>query len=210
MRIDFHFRKTGPVPVQTFLEVDKTSAALRTPQLLRKNAGTRERHVLQMTDIWNILRPQLRLSAENMGLLLLRQNRRKRRETISFFRGNIPADSKRFMRRIGLEIVEIEDAEVRLVGVEHLEGEGFGVVQRHDDGPERDALISLVANQMKQSLYNWNKDGMDEEKVASDLAAYTDGKVQIDLEHFHFASVQSRSLGGTGLRMQRKNNRKRN
>lgn len=81
-----------------------------------------------------------------------------------------------------------------------------------EDGPERDALISLVANQMKQSLYNWNKDGMDEEKVASDLAAYTDGKVQIDLEHFHFASVQSRSLGGTamGLRMQRKNNRKRN
>ena len=67
-----------------------------------------------------------------------------------------------------------------------------------EDGPERDALISLVANQMKQSLYNWNKDGMDEEKVASDLAAYTDGKVQIDLEHFQ------------GLRMQRKNNRKRN
>lgn len=82
-----------------------------------------------------------------------------------------------------------------------------------EDGPERDALIRLVANQMKQSLYNWNKDGMDEEKVADDIAYYTDGKVQLDLEKFHFASVQTRSLSGgaaMGMRVQRKNNRKRN
>lgn len=81
-----------------------------------------------------------------------------------------------------------------------------------DEGPQRDALVRLVANQMKQSLYNWNKDGMDEEKVAADIAHYTEGKVTLDLKNFHFASVQTRPLGNgaSAMRMQRRNNKKRN
>lgn len=80
-----------------------------------------------------------------------------------------------------------------------------------DEGPERDALVRLVANQMKQSLYNWNKDAMDDEKIASDIAHYTDGKVKLDLNTFHFAALQTRPLGGTaGTRVQRRNNKKRN
>lgn len=80
-----------------------------------------------------------------------------------------------------------------------------------DEGPERDALVRLVANQMKQSLYNWNKDAMDDEKIASDIAHYTDGKVKLDLNTFHFAALQTRPLGGTaGARVQRRNNKKRN
>lgn len=80
-----------------------------------------------------------------------------------------------------------------------------------DEGPERDALVRLVANQMKQSLYNWNKDAMDDEKIASDIAHYTDGKVKLDLNTFHFVALQTRPLGGTaGTRVQRRNNKKRN
>lgn len=80
-----------------------------------------------------------------------------------------------------------------------------------DEGPERDALVRLVANQMKQSLYNWNKDAMDDEKIASDIAHYTDGKVKLDLNTFHFAALQTRPLGGAaGTRVQRRNNKKRN
>lgn len=78
------------------------------------------------------------------------------------------------------------------------------------EGEERDALTSMVANQMKRCLYNWNKDAMDEEKVAADLAEYTEGNVQLDLEHFRFASLQTRSLTVASMnsKMQRRNNKK--
>ncbi len=59
------------------------------------------------------------------------------------------------------------------------------------EGDERDELLELTANQMKQSLFIWNRDAMDEEKVASDIYHYTKGKVELDLENFHFAPVQS-------------------
>lgn len=78
------------------------------------------------------------------------------------------------------------------------------------EGEERDALTSIVANQMKRCLYNWNKDAMDEEKVAADLSEYTEGKVQLDLDHFRFASLQTRSLAVASMnnKMQRRNNKK--
>lgn len=78
------------------------------------------------------------------------------------------------------------------------------------EGEERDALTSMVANQMKRCLYNWNKDAMDEEKVAADLSEYTEGKVQLDLDHFRFASLQTRSLAVASInnKMQRRNNKK--
>ncbi|MBP5381324.1 MAG: DUF4290 domain-containing protein [Bacteroidaceae bacterium] len=59
------------------------------------------------------------------------------------------------------------------------------------EGEERDALLALTANQMKQSLFTWNRDAMDDEKVAADIAHYTHGKVQLDLSEFHFAPVQT-------------------
>lgn len=59
------------------------------------------------------------------------------------------------------------------------------------EGAERDELLALTANQMKQSLFVWNRDAMDDEKVASDIARYTKGKVILDLEKFHFAPVQT-------------------
>ena len=53
-------------------------------------------------------------------------------------------------------------------------------------GKERDELIRLVANQMKRDLTLWGHGSSDDEKVASDLAEYTDGKVQLDLGTFKF------------------------
>lgn len=59
------------------------------------------------------------------------------------------------------------------------------------EGEERDAMLALTANQMKQSLFIWNRDAMDEEKVAADVEQYTHGKVRLDLANFHFAPVQT-------------------
>ena len=46
-------------------------------------------------------------------------------------------------------------------------------------GAERDELARLTAGQMKRDLANWGHGSMDDERVASDLARFTDGKIQL-------------------------------
>ena len=50
-----------------------------------------------------------------------------------------------------------------------------------ENSPERDELTIMVANHMKRDLSNWSADSMNDDKVADDMAQYTDGKIQIDL-----------------------------
>lgn len=57
------------------------------------------------------------------------------------------------------------------------------------EGEERDALIQMTANQMKQDLFDWNRDAMDEELIAKDIERYTDGDVRLDLSTFRFGPV---------------------
>lgn len=72
------------------------------------------------------------------------------------------------------------------------------------EGEERDAMLALVANQMKQSLFNWNRDAMDEEKVAADIERYTQGRVHLDLGNFRFAPVQTLPRQDGGGKKKRK------
>ena len=53
-------------------------------------------------------------------------------------------------------------------------------------GEERDMLTYYTANQMKRDLTTWGHGSMDDEKVANDLAYYTDGVIQLDLNTFKF------------------------
>ena len=48
-----------------------------------------------------------------------------------------------------------------------------------EPGKERDELTLLVANQMKRALANWNSNALDDEKILSDLAEYTDKKISL-------------------------------
>lgn len=57
------------------------------------------------------------------------------------------------------------------------------------EGDRRDLLVAHTANQMKRSLVQWGQGAAADEKVASDLARYTDGKIQLDLKTFHFEKV---------------------
>ena len=57
------------------------------------------------------------------------------------------------------------------------------------EGPERDTLVKLTANQMKRDLVTWGHGSLDNEKVADDLARLTDGAIQIDLNKFTFEKV---------------------
>jgi hypothetical protein len=60
-----------------------------------------------------------------------------------------------------------------------------------DKGPERDELTRLTANQMKRDLIQWGHGSIDDEKVADDLARFTDGKIQLDLSTFRFDHVNA-------------------
>ena len=53
-------------------------------------------------------------------------------------------------------------------------------------GKERDALTKLTAKQMKRNLIQWSHGSNDDEKIISDLARFTDGIIQLDLDKFKF------------------------
>ena len=65
----------------------------------------------------------------------------------------------------------------------------FEQLKQMPEGPERDELARLTANQMKRDLATWGHGSMDDEKVADDLARFTDGVIQLDLNNFTFEKV---------------------
>lgn len=62
----------------------------------------------------------------------------------------------------------------------------FDKLKDMEPGAERDELTKLTANQMKRNLMQWSHGSSDDEKIVSDLARFTDGKIQLDLDTFKF------------------------
>lgn len=62
----------------------------------------------------------------------------------------------------------------------------FERLKTMEPGAERDTLVRLTANQMRRNLLQWGHGSSDEERVASDLARFTDGRIQLDLGKFKF------------------------
>lgn len=79
----------------------------------------------------------------------------------------------------------------------------FEELKSMPEGEERDALVEIVAAQMFRSLVAWGLGAADEEKVASDLARYTDGVIQVDPADLSFVA------GEGGGAKKKKRNRKR-
>ena len=67
--------------------------------------------------------------------------------------------------------------------------EVFERLKTMPESDERDELVRLTANQMKRDLMTWSHGSVDDEKVADDLARFTDGKIQLDLSSFHFDHI---------------------
>lgn len=72
------------------------------------------------------------------------------------------------------------------------------------EGKEREAFMELVANQMKQTLYDWNPDAMSDEKVAQDIANYTKGSVTLDLSTFRFDPIMQGKRQTNGSKKKKK------
>ena len=59
-----------------------------------------------------------------------------------------------------------------------------------EDEAERKALIRLLAIQMKKSLGNWNKDGMEDQKIVDDLREYSQGAIDLQVEDLQLNEPQ--------------------
>lgn len=92
----------------------------------------------------------------------------------------------------------------------HLLDELFEKLKTMPAGKQRDELTRLTANQMKRDLNAWNHGSIDNEKVAADLARFTDGKIQLDLDSFRFEAIRDNisSIRDNGSQKNKRNKRK--
>ena len=67
----------------------------------------------------------------------------------------------------------------------------FEKLKSMPEGEERDALAFYTANQMKRNLMTWGHGSMSDEKVADDLARFTDGVIQLDLSTMKLEKVSA-------------------
>lgn len=82
--------------------------------------------------------------------------------------------------------------------------EMFDKLKQMPEGEERDALVYMTANHMKRQLAVWSNGSWDDEKVADDLAYFTDGNIQIDLDNFRFAKVDLHDSNQTEKKKKKK------
>lgn len=58
----------------------------------------------------------------------------------------------------------------------------------HKEGPEKEALVVIIANHLKKSYLTWNRNSVDDEKIIDDLTSLSDGKLKLP-EEFKFADM---------------------
>lgn len=67
-------------------------------------------------------------------------------------------------------------------------------VDEMPEGEEKDALMELLVNQMRKSLAEWNPNVLSDEKVADDLARFSEGRIQLNPTEFVPFKVLKKSL----------------
>ena len=87
------------------------------------------------------------------------------------------------------EPLKLPQSDIRLRHYGKLVEELIEKLKSMPEGPERDQLTRLTANQMKRDLMLWGHGSMDDERVANDLERLTDGRVYLDLDHFKFSNI---------------------
>ena len=71
-----------------------------------------------------------------------------------------------------------------------------------EDEAERKQLIRLLAIQMKKSLHNWNKEGIEDQKIVDDLREYSKGAIDLQLEDLELNSQRFYNNGNNNQRKQ--------
>ena len=75
------------------------------------------------------------------------------------------------------------------------------------EGNEKRNLIALICNHMKKDYINWNKDGVEDQKILDDLCELSGGKIKLSAADYHL--VEQRMLIPRRRQGQQNNNQKR-
>ena len=59
-----------------------------------------------------------------------------------------------------------------------------------EEGEEKQALLQLLAVQMKKNLNNWNKEGIEDQKIVDDLREYSNGAIDLKVEDLRLNDQQ--------------------
>lgn len=71
-----------------------------------------------------------------------------------------------------------------------LEGMITKAIEVENEG-EKKQLINLLAIQMKKDLNNWNKEGIEDQKIVDDLREYTNGVIDLKVEDLRLGDSRS-------------------
>ena len=85
----------------------------------------------------------------------------------------------------------------------------INVAAGYEEGEEKRQLINLIANQMKKDYQNWNKDGVDNQRIVDDLCELSDGRIKItvdDVKMFEHRVFTQRRRQTNNNQQKRKNN----
>ena len=85
--------------------------------------------------------------------------------------------------------LKLPQSHLRLRHYGHLVEQLLEKLQAMPEGDERNELVRITANQMKRDLALWGHGSIDDERVANDLARFTNGVIQLDLNRFKFEKV---------------------
>ena len=77
----------------------------------------------------------------------------------------------------------------------------------YPEGEEKDVLVRYIANHIKKDYINWNKDGVDDQKILDDLCELSGGKIKLSAADYHL--VEQRMLIPRRRQGQQNNNQKR-
>lgn len=71
----------------------------------------------------------------------------------------------------------------------YLVQQGLDFAAELEDKEMQQSITKSIANQMKQDLFIWNRDSMDNALVAQDVGRLSGGRLSLDLENFTFNPV---------------------
>lgn len=77
----------------------------------------------------------------------------------------------------------------------------------YPEGEEKKRLLRMIANHMKKDYINWNKDGLEDQKILDDLCDLSGGKIQLSAEQFKL--LEQRTFVPRRRQMNNQNQQKR-
>ena len=78
-----------------------------------------------------------------------------------------------------------------------------------EEGEEKQALLQLLAVQMKKNLNNWNKEGIEDQKIVDDLREYSNGAIDLKVENLRLIDQQRHNNNNNNQRKQNNQNNQR-